>query len=109
MLQAGKSKAVDMFLNSPIIDINRNALLRSPEKAPQAGIDRMNRFWGGQSWRQAAYVENDQHNLFFGPELVKQSNDAVVKAFQEHCGRLLPMRCYGSRPPEENRVIFSSD
>ncbi len=43
----------------------------------------MNRFWGDESWRQAAYVESDQKNLFFQPELIKQSNDVIVKAFQQ--------------------------
>jgi len=82
MLQAGQSKAIDMFLNFPVMDMNRNAMWRTPEKAPQDGIERMNRFWGDESWREAAYAESDQGN-FFGRELVKQDNDAIVKAFQK--------------------------
>ena len=30
MLQAGQSKAVDMFLNFPVMDMNRNAIWRNP-------------------------------------------------------------------------------
>jgi three-Cys-motif partner protein len=71
-----------MFLNFPVMDMNRNAMWRTPEKAPQDGIERMNRFWGDESWREAAYAESDQGN-FFGRELVKQDNDAIVKAFQK--------------------------
>jgi hypothetical protein len=40
--------------------MNRNAIWRSPDKAPQDGIDRMNRFWEDVSWRRAAYIESDQ-------------------------------------------------
>jgi three-Cys-motif partner protein len=82
ILLAGQSKAVDLFLNFPVMDMNRNAIWRSPDKAPQEGIARMNRFWGDESWREAAYAESDQGN-FFGRELVKQDNDAIVKAFQK--------------------------
>jgi three-Cys-motif partner protein len=82
MLQAGQSKAIDMFLNFPVMDMNMNAIWHNPDKAPQDGIDRMNRFWGDESWREAAYAESDQGN-FFGRELVKQDNNAIVKAFQK--------------------------
>ena len=30
-----------------------------------------------------AYAESPQHNLFSGPDLIKQSNDAIVAAFRE--------------------------
>jgi three-Cys-motif partner protein len=43
----------------------------------------MNRFWGDESWREAAYVESDQGNFFFKRELVKQDNAAIVRAFQK--------------------------
>ena len=57
MLQAGQSKAVDMFLNFPVMDMNRNAIWRDPSKVPKEGIDRMNKFWGDEVWRDAAYGE----------------------------------------------------
>ena len=82
MLQAGKSKAIDLFLNFPVMDMNRNAIWRSPENAPKDGVERMRRFWGDELWRQAAYVESDQGNLFSARELIKQDNAAIVKAFQ---------------------------
>jgi len=65
------------------MDMNRNAIWRAPESAPKDGIERMNRFWGNESWREAAYAESDQDNFFFGRELVKQDNSTIVKAFQK--------------------------
>ena len=53
------------------MDMNRNAIWRNPENVPKAGIERMNRFWGDESWRQAAYAEARQGNLF-GTEIIKQ-------------------------------------
>jgi three-Cys-motif partner protein len=83
MLQAGQSRAVDMFLNFPVMDMNRNAIWRNAEQTPQDGIDRMTRFWGDESWKRAAYAESPQQNLFSSPELIKQSNDAIVASFRE--------------------------
>jgi three-Cys-motif partner protein len=42
ILQAGQSQAVDMFLNFPVMDMNRNAIWRHPENVPKTGIERMN-------------------------------------------------------------------
>jgi three-Cys-motif partner protein len=56
--QAGQSEAVDLFLNFPAMDMNRNAIWRNPDKAPAGGIERMNKFWGDASWRQAAYTRS---------------------------------------------------
>ncbi|MGO9060099.1 MAG: three-Cys-motif partner protein TcmP [Candidatus Binataceae bacterium] len=101
ILQAGQSQAVDMFLNFPVMDINRNAIWHHPEKVPQDGIERMNKFWGDDSWRGAAYVESKQQNLFSGPDKIKQPNDAIVAAFRDRLKKVagfnfvpdpLPMR-----------------
>jgi three-Cys-motif partner protein len=37
---AGRSRAVDMFLNFPVMDMNRNAIWRNQEKAPQDDLSR---------------------------------------------------------------------
>jgi three-Cys-motif partner protein len=83
MAVAGRSKAVDMFLNFPVMDMNRNAIWRNPETVPQEGVERMNRFWGDESWKQAAYTESPQKSLFFAPDLLKQSNETIAAAFQK--------------------------
>lgn len=83
MEMAGRSRAVDMFLNFPVMDMNRNAIWRNPAAVPKEGIERMNSFWGDESWRQAAYVEDPQRNLFGAPDIVKQSNQAIVEAFRQ--------------------------
>lgn len=80
--QAGQSGAVDLFLNFPVMDMNRNAIWRHPEKARPGGVDRMNKFWGDDSWRQAAYAESRQGS-FFGTDLEKQGNEKIVAAFQK--------------------------
>jgi three-Cys-motif partner protein len=88
MVQAGQSRAIDMFLNFPIVDMNRNAIWRNPEPVPRGGVDRMTRFWGDDSWKQAAYAESSQPSFFFPSDLVKQDNDAIVAAFRNRLKKL---------------------
>jgi three-Cys-motif partner protein len=100
MYQAGQSKAIDMFLNFPVMDMNRNAIWKNPEKVPQDGNERMTKFWGDESWKKAAYAESPQ-GFFFGTEIVKQGNDEIVAAFTQRLKKVagfkfvpepLPMR-----------------
>jgi three-Cys-motif partner protein len=82
---AGKSNAVDMFLNFPVMDMNRNAIWHDPQKVSAEGIERMNRFWGDESWRRAAYAPSPQGDFFSDPDTIKQDNEIIVSAF---CKRL---------------------
>jgi three-Cys-motif partner protein len=100
MRQAGQARAVDMFLNFPVMDMNRNAIWRNPERAPQNGVERMTRFWG-ETWKQAAYADSAQYEFFSAPGRVKQDNDAIIAAFRERLKKVagfsfvpepLPMR-----------------
>jgi len=72
-------KTIDVFLNFPVADINRNVLWRDPESAPPEQIKRMNAYWGDESWREAAYTRD--RSLFRHPE--KESNEAVAEAFRK--------------------------
>ena len=79
---AGKMGTIDLFLNFPIMDMNRNALWRYPDRVPASGIERMTAFWGDESWRDVAYKKNPQQTLFGEPDPLKASNDEVVVAFR---------------------------
>jgi three-Cys-motif partner protein len=112
--QAGQSRAIDMSLNFPVMDMNRNAIWKNPDNAPQGGVDRMNKFWGDESWKEAAYAESPQRNLF-AQEIVKQGNEQIVAAFRErlktvagfsYVAQPLPMR--NSRNAEVYYLFFAS-
>lgn len=102
MLQAGKSRAIDMFLNFPVMDMNRNAIWRNPDKAPQDGRDRMTRFWGDDSWKTAAYSENPQSNLFGESDPIKLGNAAIVSAFQARLRKVAGFRFVPDPLPMRN-------
>lgn len=76
ILRAGQTKALDIFLNFPVADMNRNVLWRDPELVDDSQKIRMTAFWGDNSWPKAAYGSD----LFGNPD--KQSNEAVAEAFR---------------------------
>jgi three-Cys-motif partner protein len=77
-------KSVEIFLNFPIMDMNRNVLWRKPQMASTADQKRMTAFWGDESWRDAAY----QHvpTLFGDQWDVKTGNPEVAEAFRQRLG-----------------------
>lgn len=104
MEMAGKSRAIDMFLNFPVMDMNRNAIWHNPENVPPEGVARMNVFWGDQSWRDAAYGEHAQGNLFGPPTIVKHGNDVIVNAFRERLKKVAGFRFVPEPLPMRNKT-----
>lgn len=76
----GQMKTIDMFLNFPIADMNRNVFWRHSEGVAEDDIARMNAFWGDDTWRTAAYRK--EIGLFDDIE-EKNDNETVVEAFRE--------------------------
>jgi three-Cys-motif partner protein len=79
ILAAGQMKSVDIFLNFPVMDMNRNVLWRNPEKVGPRPVVRMNKYWGDDSWSAIAY--RTDLGLFGEPE--KQGNDVIAEAFRK--------------------------
>jgi three-Cys-motif partner protein len=75
---AGQMRTLDVFLNFPVMDMNRNVLWRNLEAVEPSQIARMNAFWGDESWRNIAY--RTEGNLFKWPE--KQPNEVIAEAFR---------------------------
>ena len=103
MRMAGQSKAIDMFLNFPVMDMNMNAIWKDSSRESGEGTERMNRFWGDESWRQAAYVESKQTNLF-GPTYEKLGNDAIVEAFQKRLKDVAGFKFVAEPLPMKNKT-----
>lgn len=80
--EAGQMKSLDLFLNFPIMDMNRNALWRDPARVSAESARRMTAFWGDETWRTEAYRPPKQLSLLEGEETEKVTNDEVAKAFQ---------------------------
>jgi three-Cys-motif partner protein len=78
---AGRMRSIELFLNFPIMDMNRNALWRRPDGSTASGRGRMTAFWGDESWKTAAY--RSEPTLFGDLDEVKLGNLEVVHAFAQ--------------------------
>jgi len=99
--KAGQMKSVEIFLNFMVMDMNMNVLWKNPSAVSSTQIERMNRFWGDDSWREAAYR---QEAGLFGTHEEKTSNEDVADAYRKrlkdvagfkYVPRPLPMRNSG--------------
>jgi three-Cys-motif partner protein len=105
ILAAGQAGTIDLFLNFPVLDMNRNVLWRIPERVDPTDVARMTRYWGDDSWRSVAYTTTS--NLFGWEE--KTDNDTIAAAFRQRLRRvagfghvLEPMPMRNSR----NAVVY---
>lgn len=77
---AGKMRSVEIFLNFMIMDANMNVLWKDPDKVLPSQIERMNDFWGDDTWRNAAYTKE---NTLFGEWEFKNPNETIVSAYKD--------------------------
>ena len=80
---AGQMRSIEIFLNFPVADMNRNVLRRKPEGVSSVQLERMNRYWGDDSWIKEAYSTSPQMQLFGEPEKEKAQNKAIAEAFRK--------------------------
>jgi len=76
---AGGLGTIDIFINFSIMDMNMNVLRLDPENVEEREIQRMNLFWGDESWKNIAYDTN--RNLFGYPEKVR--NEDIKNAYRK--------------------------
>jgi three-Cys-motif partner protein len=86
LAEAGKMRSVEIFLNFPIMDFNRNGK-RSADISRISDNDRqrLSRFWGDETWHDAMFPPSETASLF--PEMGelhdRGSNEGLVQAFRE--------------------------
>ncbi len=79
---AAELETVDIFINFPIMDINRNVLFEDLSKAKNEDIVRMNAFWGDESWKGLLYEE--RQDLFGNIDQIKVENfKTLAKEFSK--------------------------
>ncbi len=95
---AGQMRSIDVFLNFPVADMNRNVLWRNPENVEAKQIARMNAYWGDESWRSIAY--DNSMNLFGWPQ--KTDNETIADAFCERLRSVAGFRYVADPIPMRN-------
>jgi three-Cys-motif partner protein len=66
---------------SEVMDVNRNALRKDPDKSIASKVAQMTRLWGDDSWLDAGY--DQVQTLFEYTVPVKVSNERFAEAFRE--------------------------
>ena len=64
IVEAAKLRTTEIFLNFPLMDMNRNVLHKDLLSADPDQIERMNRFCGSEEWQEILYEEDKQMTLF---------------------------------------------
>ncbi|MDO9529228.1 MAG: three-Cys-motif partner protein TcmP [Syntrophales bacterium] len=64
IMTAAQQRTTEIFLNFPLMDMNRNVLHKDLLTAEPEQIERMNRFCGTDEWQEILYKEDNQMNLF---------------------------------------------
>jgi three-Cys-motif partner protein len=80
---AGQARSIEIFLNFPVADMNRNVFWRNVKGVDERDIDRMNLYWGDDSWRNVAYTTDT--NLFGFPE--RTDNETIAAAFKDRLAK----------------------
>jgi len=88
MATAGRMRSIEIFLNFPVMDMNRNAKKMRIEDVDVDHRHRMTDFWGDESWHSAMFAPSLQSNFLGlfgddGVDLEKNDNKAFVAAFQK--------------------------
>jgi three-Cys-motif partner protein len=99
LYSAGQSKAIEVFLNFPVMDMNRNVLLRNPDKTNTSQINKMNLFWGDESWKDVAYKKVPG---LFNDMDEKTTNEAVANAFRERLRKVAGFEYVADPMPMRN-------
>jgi three-Cys-motif partner protein len=95
---AGQERSIEIFLNFMVMDMNMNVLKHDRSKVRTDQVERMNAFWGDESWENVAY---ESEAGLFGSIEKKSTNEALAEAFRkrlkqvagfEYVPEPLPMR-----------------
>ena len=98
--RAGQSGTIEIFLNFMVVGINRNVLRRNPDKVSPAARERMNRFWGDDSWRTEAYQTS--RGLFDDIEEKIGTNDSLARQYRERLRSVAGFRFVAEPMPMRN-------
>jgi three-Cys-motif partner protein len=83
---AGMMESIEIFVNFPVMDMNRNVFWSNPKDVDPADIIRMNNYWGDDSWKKVVYRTTP--NLFGEIVEIKENNRTIALAFQKRLNKV---------------------
>ncbi|MGA9350424.1 MAG: three-Cys-motif partner protein TcmP [Anaerolineae bacterium] len=98
--QIAETQALEIFLNFPVMALNRTVLPNDPNALTEVQIERMNRFWGSTEWRADIYEEVP---TLFGPVEMK-----IRRTTGQRLGRLFKKRLEEVFPHVTNPLVVTN-
>ncbi|MBM3211390.1 three-Cys-motif partner protein TcmP [Candidatus Poribacteria bacterium] len=83
------TRALEIFLNFPVMAINRTVLRNNPYKLSKKQIERMNRFWGSIDWKTDIYQEIPNLLGIHIEKIIQSANDLGLM-FKKRLEQLFP-------------------
>jgi three-Cys-motif partner protein len=99
---AGKSRSIEIFVNLMIMDINRNALRRNPEKSNARKVAQLTMLWGDESWKDAGY--DNVPTLFEQSVPQKVPNERFAEAFRQRLQKKAGFQFVPEPMPMKNKT-----
>lgn len=90
MEKIAETEALEVFVNFPVMALNRTVLPNDPDRLTDAQIEQMNRFWGTPEWPRDIYEEVP---TLFGPRQMKiqpTTGDRLGLLFRERLKQIFP-------------------
>lgn len=90
---AGQMDTIDLINNFPVADMNRNVFWRNHKGVDASDIERMNRFWGDDSWKELVWSQVP--NLFGDDDWMEKtgSNNTIAEGFRKRLETLAGFKC----------------
>ena len=76
--KAGEMQSIEIFLNFPVADMNRNVLWRNPDGVSLENTARMTAYWGDESWKEISYCDD-----LFGNQYKDITNKEISETFKD--------------------------
>jgi three-Cys-motif partner protein len=100
---AAQMKSIEILLNFPLYDMNLNVLWRrKPTGQDHSQVERMNVFWGDDTWRDVVYDATG--DLFGYPEKVPDANKAIANSYRDRLKKIAGFRYVPEPVPMKNSV-----
>jgi len=99
---AGKMRSIEIFLNFPVMDINRNVLWRNPEGVSLHNLNRMNSFWGDDSWQKISYSKTP--DIFGYEEIIKVETYKIVEEYRKRLKNIAKFKYIPQPIPMRNTI-----
>lgn len=88
--KVAETRALEIFLNFPVMAINRSILLNNPDKLTEERIEKMNVFWGSKDWMGDIYKETPDLFEEKRIEKVSQTGETLGSFFQKRLKEAFP-------------------